>query len=75
MVQKAKESYTPATTPADNGYDPQCGNFDPCYSGDLNTHETDDEERDAKYEAQRKESTKAVPAGDGPALSPGHDLD
>jgi hypothetical protein len=49
-----------ATTPADNDYDPHCGSYDPCYSGDLDERETDYEERDAKVDATRAEFAKPV---------------
>jgi hypothetical protein len=77
-MAKAKESYTPATTPEDNGYCPQAGQFDYAYSGDLTDfgpNKDDYEERDAKVNSTRKEFGKAIPAGTGPALSSGHDLD
>jgi hypothetical protein len=42
-----------ATTPEDNGYDPRCGSYDPCYSGDLDEFDKEFEERDAKVDATR----------------------
>ena len=44
-----------ATTPEDNGYCPQAGTYDRCYSGDLNEVEHDDEARDARLNATRSE--------------------
>lgn len=44
-----------ATTPADNDYCPQGGNYDRCYSGDLNEQDTEFEERDARVDATRSE--------------------
>jgi len=76
--RKARETYTPATTPADNNYCPQGSTFDDAYNGDLTNFDTTRdpfEERDARVEATRKEFGKGIPAGDGPALSSGHDLD
>ena len=72
---KPKESYTPATTPEDNDYCPQAGQYDPCYSGDLTEFETEFETRDAKVEATRKEFHEGIPAGTGPGITKGHDLD
>jgi len=74
-MAKAKETYTPATTPEDNNYCPQRGSFDPCYSGHLDNQDTEYETRDAQLEATRKEFGKAIPAGTGPGVTPGHDLD
>jgi hypothetical protein len=44
-----------ATTPEDNGYDPQCGTYDSCYSGDLTErgNQEEFEERDARVDATR----------------------
>lgn len=55
-----------ATTPADNDYCPQGGNYDRAYSGDLNerTNEEEFEERDARVDATRSEFGK-TPASKG----------
>jgi len=71
----ADKGYAPKTTPLENGYCPQSATFDSCYSGDLNEQDTEYETRDAKVEATRKEFGKAIPAGTGPGVTPGHDLD
>jgi hypothetical protein len=42
-----------ATTPEDNNYCPQGGNYDRAYSGDLNEVDTEFEERDARVDATR----------------------
>ena len=44
-----------ATTPEDNGYCPQAGTYDPCYSGDLDEFDKEFESRDAKVDATRSE--------------------
>jgi hypothetical protein len=53
-----------ATTPEDNGYCPQGGEYDPCYSGDLNEFDKEFEERDARVDATRSEFHK-TPASKG----------
>ena len=73
-----KESYTPATTPEDNNYCPQSGQYDRAYSGDLNdcgTYPDNFAERDARVDATRTEFHKGIPAGTGPGVTSGHDLD
>jgi hypothetical protein len=47
-----------ATTPEDNGYCPQCGSYDPCYSGDLDEQDTEFEERDSRVTSTRAEFHK-----------------
>jgi len=69
------KGYVPKTTPLENGYCPQRGSFDPCYSGHLDNQDTDYEARDARVDATRTEFHKAIPAGTGPGVTKGHDLD
>ena len=49
-----------ATTPSDNGYDPQCGAYDPCYSGDLDKQDREFEARDARVAATRAEFARSA---------------
>lgn len=55
-----------ATTPADNDYNPQHGNYDPVYSGDLGERgdQEEFEERDARVDATRAEFHR-TPASKG----------
>lgn len=67
-----------ATTPEDNDYCPQGANYDRAYSGDMTdwgAHADDCEARDAKVDATRKEFGRGIPAGTGPGVTSGHDLD
>jgi hypothetical protein len=66
-----------ATTPEDNDYCPQSGTYDRVYSGDMTerSNQEEFEQRDAKVDATRKEFGKGIPAGTGPGVTSGHDLD